>query len=169
MSKITLIISYAEDMHAAHLVRVAATRGIKVVIWDISRYPVEGEISLVLSNAKSTELTLTLGDQLYSSDQIGGIWWRRPGGAKRFKNSTPTGQYVNIESEFLIRSLQHFLVNSNWVSDPETTRLACRKPVQLQVAKEVGLHIPDSCVTNSPDALMSFLERMGSKPVTMKA
>lgn len=168
MPKVIVIISYDEDLHASHLSNVAMGMGVQPILWDISKYPKVGGTSLSVSNSKVTEFTLSLDGKTYTPDQISGVWWRRPGGAKKAAPETPMGRYTSVESEFVVRSLRDHLSLSNWISDPEATRLAGRKPVQLCVAKEIGLHIPDTCITNSPATLLNFLERLGPKQVIMK-
>jgi glutathione synthase/RimK-type ligase-like ATP-grasp enzyme len=51
---------------------------------------------------------------------------------------------------------------------PSATRMANRKPVQLQTALTIGLRIPHSCIGNSWVAAKSFFDEMGSRPVIMK-
>ena len=78
------------------------------------------------------------------------------------------GQYVRVESDFMVWSLMDFIPDANWISLPENTRLACRKPVQLSVARHVGLRVPDTCITNSPEDLSQFLGHLDGRPMIMK-
>lgn len=167
MTKTALVISYQGDAHVELLMRKARDRGINAVLWDVSKYPANGSVSLEIDN-NSTDSRIWVDGEGYDTSDIQGVWWRRPGGAQSGGPKSRMRQYISVESEFVVRSLRDFLVGSSWISDPEATRLACRKPVQLYHASQVGLKIPATCVTNSPDALLSFLESMKGRGVIMK-
>ncbi len=50
-----------------------------------------------------------------------------------------------------------------WVNDPDRDEAASRKMWQLKVASELGLRVPRTCMTNSPDRARQFLaEEPGS-------
>ena len=54
------------------------------------------------------------------------------------------------------------ILQTFWFGDPEAIRVANRKPYQLMLAKELGFSIPQTLVTNSPDAAKQFAESLDS-------
>ncbi len=164
--KTILIVSYTGDEHATFVQREAKKSGFKVVVFDSSVYPASSEISFRYD--KFSKFFFRLGKKMLNTGEICGVWWRRPNGLKKTKKQDPMDLYINLESEMVIRSVRDFLPKVNWISDPEATRLACRKPVQLQIAQNIGLKIPETCITNSPTEFKSFLDRLGNKQLTMK-
>lgn len=163
--KSIIIVSYKEDQHALFLREKAKKKGLSVVIFDPSLYPINSEISLEYRDDKSLFFNVW-GNKYLKQEKTKGIWWRRPNGLR--KNKNPLEQYISSESEVVIRSLFEFLPDVNWISGPEQTRLACRKPVQLLVAKKIGFVIPKTCITNSPKRFKSFLGELGNRQLTMK-
>jgi glutathione synthase/RimK-type ligase-like ATP-grasp enzyme len=62
-----------------------------------------------------------------------------------------------------------FLTDSLWVSEPEATRIANRKPLQLKVARDVGFQIPLTCISNDPIEVQAFLLRNSGVDMIIKA
>ncbi len=44
-----------------------------------------------------------------------------------------------------------------WVNDPDRDEFASRKMYQLKLASELGLRVPRTCITNSPEQARSFI------------
>lgn len=164
-----IVVSYGDDSHKNHFLKIAHKAGVETLLFDAGGYPSQtqnDQISIEYKDA-DPQLTLTISGQLLNPNEIGGVWWRRPRGAK-IKNCTAMEQYIRLEGEVVIRSLKDFLPNVNWVSDPEATRMAGRKPVQLMVAKRTGLKIPETCISNSPDVVKSFIKHLQGRKMIMK-
>lgn len=168
MKKI-IIVSYGDDGHTKCLLEEAGKNGIEAILFDAGGYPItdKEEISIDYENGISPKLRMSIGGTTVNGEDVSGIWWRRPRGTKSFGRSG-MDQYMHLEGEVVIRSLKEFLLHINWVSDPEATRMACRKPVQLAVAKEVGLQIPSTCISNSPVAVKDFMSSLGGRGMIMK-
>jgi glutathione synthase/RimK-type ligase-like ATP-grasp enzyme len=49
--------------------------------------------------------------------------------------------------------------NCLWVNHPDRERRAASKPAQLFVARQVGLQIPPTVITNDPEEVRSFIDR----------
>ena len=162
-----IIVSYGDDGHKNHFLEVANKAGVETLLFDAGGYPTEKEEIGILYDGANPRLSLSIDGHLIDASEISGVWWRRPRGAK-VDGRTAMEHYIHLEGEVVVRSLRDFLPRANWISDPEATRMACRKPVQLMVAKSVGLKIPETCVSNSPDVVKSFLGHLGNKRLIMK-
>ncbi|MEK7535887.1 MAG: MvdC/MvdD family ATP grasp protein [Patescibacteria group bacterium] len=167
MAKI-VVVSYPDDKHATRVMKRAQTLGKEAILWDISEYPKNSDITFTYAGGSGKELLIGINGKRLSASQISGIYWRRPRGQKGPKENSRIDEYIRLESEVAIRSLCDFLPQVNWISHPENARLACRKPVQLKLAKELGARIPATCITNSPEEFRKFLETLGNRALTMK-
>ncbi|MCG2694490.1 hypothetical protein L6261_00180 [Candidatus Parcubacteria bacterium] len=167
--KTIIIVSHDKDLHASYLIEKANSLGIKNVLLDTGSYPKGAEISISFFGGKK-RLSLKHHNKLISSDDISGVWWRRPLGSKNEEKQSKIDKYMKLEGEVVIRSLADFLPNINWVSDPNATRLACRKPIQLAIARQTGFKIPETCISNSDDEVATFLDflQKNNKELTIK-
>lgn len=93
------------------------------------------------------------------------VWWRRsppcevPQGVNRSHN-----QYRQAECDGFIQGLL-WAVPALWVNDPGAERVASRKLVQLRAAKNAGLAVPDTLVTNDPIRATAFIHGRGGRTV----
>lgn len=160
-----LIVSYGDDMHKNHVMSRAEYMGISTLVFDAGSYPNKSDFITINYDAVG-EVTLSLGGHTVCGSEISGIWWRRPRSSDLHK-LTPLQQYMRIEGEVVIRSLQDLIVDTTWVSDPEATLMAGRKPVQLSVAKSIGFSIPETCISNDISSVMEFISK-SDRPLIIK-
>ncbi|MFA5935187.1 MAG: hypothetical protein WC827_04880 [Candidatus Paceibacterota bacterium] len=166
MKKVILVVSYGDDTHKNHFETIANKSGFQTILFDAGGFPTGNEeISIDFFNPNS--LFVSVFGKNIDPNEIAGVWWRRPRG-KNKEEKTAIEQYSSLEGEVLVRSLKDFLPNINWVSDPEATRTACRKPVQLLVARKLGIKIPDTCLGNSSKMVIEFIKRLGNKKIILK-
>jgi len=165
MNNIILIVSYGDDVHKRVFEEVAIKNNYKPLLFDAGGYPIENEELSI--NFLDDNLFISVKDKKVDPNDIFGVWWRRPRNRGKDK-ITAMDRYMQLEGEVLVRSLRDFLPDVNWVSDPEATRMACRKPVQLLVAKKLGLKIPDTYLGNSPEGLLRFLKMLNNKKIIIK-
>lgn len=155
-----VIVSYPQDKHAQHVLGALSHKGLESKILNLGEYPRELESAILIG--KNVDVGFV------GMDDVSGVWWRRPLGAYRTEPSM-LEKYISSESEAYVRSLQYYFNKARWVSDPEATRIAGRKPYQLLMAKQVGWRIPDTYIGNSIPAALAFLERnkdVVAKPVS---
>lgn len=70
--------------------------------------------------------------------------------------------------EEMVNQLSGVLSNASWVSDPYNIKRADNKQLQLEVAQKLGMSIPVTLVTSSPEEVRTFREENGQiivKPV----
>lgn len=127
------------------------------------------ESALLLDTTNGANLRFLFERIVCSVDNIRGIWWRRPLGAYRALPSTLQERYVESEAENYFRSIPNFLNNANWVSEPEATRAASRKPHQLMMAQKAGWRIPATFAGNSREGALQFLHQTKGRSLVVKA
>ena len=167
--KIVLIVSYQQDVHAQHVLQKLEDCGVRGVLLNVGEYPHSFESSLLLNPQYGLDARFFTGATALPVNNIIGVWWRRPLGAYRAETTTMMEKYITSEAEAYIRSLPYMLGGARWVSNPEATRIASRKPYQLLVAQRIGLRIPNTFVGNSKSTAIAFLEQMKDKNIVAKS
>lgn len=166
-SKKIIVVSYGDDGHKNHFLTVAEKAGVETLLFDAGGYPHNNEEISIEYIGTNPSLSLAISGHEIHASEISGVWWRRPRGKKN-QSTKPVDKYTHLEGETVVRSLSEFLPSVNWVSNPEATRTACRKPVQLMVAKQTGFKIPETCISNSPSVVENFIQTLGRKKLIMK-
>lgn len=94
---------------------------------------------------------------------IEAIWFRRPNAlvAKQFPEPWMKS-FAQWESERALQAIWRILP-CRWVNHPASQREALYKLHQLEVARQVGLSIPRTLVTNDPQAVEAFYHRCDGK------
>lgn len=160
------ILTQVGDLHAeivAHWVREAGGTA-SLVYADC--VPVEGGISFDPAHPgrarlRSADGTIAIGD-------LDVVWWRRVGKPlvpERVRDAAAR-DVVSNDSRDAVVGLFRAGFRGIWVSDPDATRSAEFKLVQLRAAVEVGLRVPATLISQVPDDIRSFCERVGGRMVT---
>ncbi len=96
-----------------------------------------------------------------SFDAVKVVWLRRPGYI--FDQLAPEQRPSSVVQLFVEQQWRawrdglEIAPNIHWVNRPSAEQRAENKIRQLQVAKECGLQVPDTAVTNSPRVIRDFL------------
>ncbi len=97
-------------------------------------------------------------------------WWRRPQPLCLHDELVDPmhRQFALLESHHALAGVWSSLPGT-WVNRPDRDDLASHKPYQLNVARDVGLEVPRTLVTNDPDAARTFVAELGSEQTVYKA
>lgn len=159
-----LIISRTSDDYCTPRVEAALrARGADVYRFDTDRFP--GEIRLTATDTRAA--TLIDGKRRIDLNTITALWYRRSEiGSGLPLDMDPALRAVAITEARLVfedtlRSLPAFAIDP--LSVHET---AGRKQHQLHVAREVGLTVPRTAITNDPDAVRALAARCPQGLVT---
>lgn len=157
-----LIVSTVADIATDYVVRALTSAG-------VSHHRVNTE---ELPFART--LTFSLGDGIgpllafdgLEHPQPSAIWYRRVRSPAR-----PVQMDVGVY-EFCLQENRAALLGSlasidtSWMSHPANVWRAELKPFQLHIAKQAGLHIPRTLITNEPSAIREAFDFMG--PIVVK-
>ena len=106
----------------------------------------------------------TYSQQLIDLNDISSVYFRRPEINSQFTDLSPGEEnFVRSELLFTLEGLYRILRNAFWISKVHAIRNAENKLYQLQLAKEIGFHIPDSLVTSEPEVALAFYKRHGQQ------
>ena len=102
--------------------------------------------------------------------EVTSVWWRRPQGFELDPALDDAGYQLFAlgECEELFGGLWP-LLDARWVNDPKRDEVAHKKPFQLRVAQRVGLPLPDTLMTNDPQAARAFIDHHGIGQVIYKS
>lgn len=167
-TKTVIIASHKKDQSALFLMKRLAEIGQTARLINFGEFPTTMSGTMLFEKATSTTLTSSDGFQ-FDEDSIKSIWWRRPQGPVKNTRSSLLRKYIQNESEIALSCLLAFLKNVLWVSEPEATRIANRKPLQLALAKQIGFRVPETCISNEPEKVKVFVARHSDIPLIMKA
>lgn len=166
-----LIISTTKDGHAVEVLKRLEDKGANARLLDLSLFPQRSKLAIEFNQRDSQEHEIDMdgmGKVLLSEVKV--IWWRRPQpfllhpeiNADEDRNFAHTECYSAFSG--LWRSLEVF-----WINQPTLDDDAAKKVYQLKLAQQLGLRIPDTCITNSPQKAIEFVKRYGNENVIYKA
>ncbi|UNM07819.1 MAG: hypothetical protein H7A35_13290 [Planctomycetales bacterium] len=125
--------------------------------FDIDKYPVS--FSSTYSVNQDAESLIFQNKHLYQCvNNHSIVWFRRigaPGVSKEIRDRSYR-KFANAETEAFILGLTSLLSSSVWINPYLSTKYANSKLFQLRNARNIGLRIPATLVTNSPDEVRTF-------------
>lgn len=150
-----LIVSSLLDRHARVVAQLLAQRQVPVFIGDVMEFSAGARLS-----ARKGEIRWTRVDG--SSAALGEtrcVWSRR-----YFAPNYDPALSDPCEREFVRRQWAELLwgtvcaLGVPLVSDPYRQQ-AATKPLQLALARQAGLNVPDTLISNEADAVLDFVDR----------
>jgi len=160
-----LIVSSREDYTADFVVLQLTKMKIPFIRFNTEDFPSLSESSIRITTGKSPVLdwSLTVRGRRIELNQVSGIWYRRPRrpSLSQFSLGLDDGKWAQSECEALLRSLWE-TSDGVMVSTPSAIRRAEEKPLQLQIAAEAGMTIPESLISNDPELLKDAIIQGGS-------
>jgi hypothetical protein len=162
-----LIVSYPNNTHVDEVRRHLTTDSIVI---DTASFPVSLGLAASL-NVEREKLEFTLpGGQHFCLCKVGAVWYRRisPYGFHDDLSDQTAKLFAWSEANEALLGVWYSL-QGFWMNPPTADEVSQRKIRQLQVARQVGLSIPDTLVTNQPEEARAFIETHGVGRVVRKA
>ncbi|WMS89113.1 MvdC/MvdD family ATP grasp protein [Pleionea litopenaei] len=162
MSNKLLIPTYSGDIHAVAVEQAIRQKGHDCYRWHATDFPTKQYINYVNVGTHS-DATYILLDELQGEFNIADfdtVWHRRPSEPVLPKD-LHEGDRIQArrESIALAKSIWHFVnPNAFWVNHFNTVSYSGLKPLQLKIAKQVGLKIPDTLISNQPEQIREFIK-----------
>jgi glutathione synthase/RimK-type ligase-like ATP-grasp enzyme len=131
-------------------------RGIDYVRLNIDDVPCQARVSYSIGQDTDLAIEFTLRKYLYKPSGISVVWLRHfdikeKDFGMREPGRTFSYQQWNHALEILQRNVAY-----KWINSPQATSQANDRAHQLSVAKATGFDIPDTLITNDPDAARDF-------------
>lgn len=156
-NKLIFITSCFDEPNVATVAKKLTEKNVPWFRFNTETFPLISKINLRCSSHNESYTTFSDGNKTVDTRQVTSIWYRRFGdfllneGVSNYEE-----KFVRSECSSLMQSafgqMKCFAVN------PRQNEIqASLKMYQLQVAKEIGLSVPPTLVTNQPDEVRSFV------------
>lgn len=146
-----LVVTRKSDAHGAHMIELFRRNGEDALALDYEFYPQETEVSF-RSTSKGEEVLL----QLPEGKKVAGAAVKSVLNRRQAEPRAPDTIGDKRIVDYIVRESKNFLdalpqmLNCFWLSNPDSIRLAGRKPYHLAVARRLGFQTPRTLITNSP-------------------
>lgn len=155
-----VLITEPTDVHAQSVLRELARAGESdACILDFRDVPQRITVDMAISNAHGSGFALTLpGGRRLHLEQVRSFWWRRPQAFMLPGGMAPHAQHFALTE--LATAFQGMWQASEalWVNNIVRDAAAAHKPWQLEIARRIGLSIPDTLITTDPAQVRAFWE-----------
>jgi glutathione synthase/RimK-type ligase-like ATP-grasp enzyme len=164
-----LVVSYPGDEHTDRVVDLLHQAGHDTARLDLGDLPSRAAAEFRYNGGPPVIRVRTADGNV----DLGGCrvaWWRRirPFGVDASVTSPEDRAFVASETTQAVYGALSGL-NCDWVNQPHLDEAAHRKPYQWSVAGQVGLSLPRTLVTNSPDRALEFVTSVGVGRTVFKA
>jgi hypothetical protein len=163
-----LIVSHADDVHATCVLRTLSARGADAVLFDVASFPLNTSIDVAAGDHSSRYIDITVETDggTYDFGEVRAAWWRRPRqfGMDPDMRSEEDRQFAYNECYSAVWGMW-LCLEPFWVNHPMQEEAASRKVYQLKAARQAGLRIPETCITNSPERAAAFASAQGGRTV----
>ncbi len=152
-----VVISTKSDSHATTVLQELDRLGEPATLLDLSEFPLHSRLSIGYSNPEPALFHWNGAGSTIDFSQVKSIWWRRPQPYQHDPALTDTAsiQFALNEASEAVSGLWHSL-DCFWINDPHRDAAAHRKVYQLQIARQLGIPVPETLVTNDPDRARQF-------------
>lgn len=155
-----VIVTDQLDEHVDHIIREFARRERPVIRLNMGDIPERCLLGLELDGGPSWDggLTITTNNRRIVLDEVGAVWWRRPGEFWFPEHlSEQEREFAREENRVAFAGLFATL-DCFWMSEPERLRRAAWKIPQLARAAQLGFRVPRTLVTSDPDRARAFCD-----------
>ena len=162
-----LIISFLDNEHVR---RVTRHLSMPYEIVDLAWFPSQMRMQARAGAAVDTfSLDLPDGRRL-ALDEVGAVWHRRirPYTLDPQLTDETARTFAWSECAEALDGIWHGM-DCFWMNPPHADERALKKVYQHRLARRIGLRIPETLVTNSPDEARAFIEAHAATGVIRKA
>ena len=165
-SPLVLLVTHSGDHFTVERVAGAlARRGARPVRFDTDLFPEEVRLSASLREG-GAEHVLAVGEFEVEASEVSAVWARRVWPPRlgveldeRFRASCARESRAALEGFF------DGLASARWVNDQRSERAAENKLLQLRAARESGLDVPPTLLTNDAARARAFYDAEGGRVV----
>jgi hypothetical protein len=166
-----LILTEPMDPHADHVIQMLKARGAEFARFHPEDFPARASLSVGYAPDGPMRSLLRVGETAIDLARLQSVWTRRPRPPvphEQIRDAT-VRDFVAEECQTFLRDLWNAL-DCRWVpAPPMAIRRAELKASQLRVASELGLELPPTLVTNSPDEFLDFYRQHNGDIITKLA
>lgn len=148
------------------MVRHLEVLGVPSLQLNTSDVPSRVGLTMSFSDSGCRALLQLPGEDSLDCSSIRSVWYRKPEpyGVTAAVPATQR-EFASDECREAVHGIYNHLRHKPWVDDPGTAYRASNKPLQLEVASQLGFLIPYSCITNDPSVALDFYNDCGGAVV----
>lgn len=164
MKKTCLLVTERFEPTADLLIAELRRRGVPCLRWNLDQFPLGSSLTFRASNADFGAEVISDGRRV-DLESIGSVWCRgfQPTGFPIDIGSADK-KFAETEARRVLAGLMS-VVKPVWVNHPHSHALANSKPAQLFIARQVGLEIPPTIISNDPTEVGSFISKSKEQTV----
>lgn len=163
-----LIPTYPHDVHAVEVALALRDQGHEAVLWNGPDFPDRQRLSLRFEpdggfSWNATGTNLDVGERFPSSRvSFDVVWFRRPSFPVLPEAIDPADHDVATrEANSFIRGMWSLVGPQAVAVNPQSSRRAALKAIQLREAARIGLRIPPTLMSNDPERIRDFVQQHG--------
>ena len=163
---VVLLLTHSGDYFTIdRVVDALSKRGVQPFRFDTDQFPIAVQLAAYIGS-DGLAYRLKYGENSISTEQVRAVWMRRIWQPQLSKELAPQFQdSCARESGAALRGFLDSLWDTHWVDDLQRISAAENKLRQLRIAKDVGLSIPRTLLTNDPQAARAFFPQVNGKMV----
>jgi glutathione synthase/RimK-type ligase-like ATP-grasp enzyme len=158
-----LIVTEKWDPHADWVEEELNRRSLNWVRFHLSDFPTAAHATYS-AGSDSDDASLTVRGTVIPLSSVDGVWYRRTEtfGLPDSLSAVERG-VAQAECREFVQGLWSQLASARWLSAPPAIRAASSKAEQLLRACRFGFEVPETCVSNEPDAIRAFVDAMSHR------
>jgi glutathione synthase/RimK-type ligase-like ATP-grasp enzyme len=162
-----LVVTFPDN---AHVQRVLEFVNRPVSVFDVADFPSRARIEARFGPGGERLALVTVDGTTIEVAEVGAVWFRRV----RAMDLDPdlmdetSRLFAWSESTEALTGLWHAM-ECFWMNPPAADEAGQRKIRQLQLARQVGLSVPETMITNDPGQALAFVSRYPDGGVIRKA
>ena len=159
MKKKILIVTSKEDEHANYIIAKCNHTALKDCIVRLNTEDIIENFRASFDG--TTFWAVILDSQKHFSDkEVKTVWYRRPVKAKGTYNDDGVNRFLVSQYETFLQGLYYCTHESAlWINDLRANLFARNKLFQLKLAREIGMNVPDTLVTNNAKQAIEFSQK----------
>ena len=156
MRKEILILTQEVDPHADDVVVMLKKKGVRPRRFHPRDFPASASVTASFGRRGDAGISIRYPGGEITGGRVKSVWNRRPDKCA-IPASIPEAErkFAARETELTLQGMYRIL-GGLWVNEPDRNTTANSKLIQLRTAREVGLRIPDTMITNDPKKFLNF-------------
>ncbi len=161
-----LVIGSDRDFHARYILGELHRRGKTALYLDTMMFPEKLKMSLDPMNQASHGVLRFADQASVALSEIQSVYWRYHHGVFVSPEVEPElSSMVYRENSSALGSLFRMMPHVRWVNPVEAIEGHQYKPHQLALISQMGILIPDTLISNDPEAVKAFYEKHAGKVI----
>lgn len=162
-----LVIAARDDWPTDRVVKELGDRGAEVFRMDTAGFPQELSMCARIDQQRSWSGDIATGRRILDLSAVDAVYYRAPGAFRMLEDmSEPERRFAMAQARAGLGGIITALEGCRWVNHPASMARAEYKPVQLAAARQCGLRIPPTLVTNRADEVRAFAAEIPGPIVT---